>query len=352
VGTDLNPRAVAFARFNARLNGVANAEFRAGDLFAPVHGERFDLVVCNPPYVVSPETRLLFRDGGRPGDSLCGEIVRRAGDHLRPGGFATVLVNWVVPADGHWSEPLRRWVADTGCDAWLVHLDTQDALTYAAGWNRDPDPLRYADALDRWLAYYAEQGIGSIGMGVVVLRRRERGSGWVRTDELPERPSADASREVLRVFATEDRLRGLDDEAFLDEAFAVAGDVRVEQAAAFRDGRFEAVGAQVRREGALPISGTVDAGTLRLLQQCDGRRPLREAVAGLGGGAVATARRLATLGFLVPSGAMEEGRTGDGDRDDFDATTDARAAGAGGSGGRDRAGGRPPASLGGNRPGP
>ena len=93
VGTDLNPRAVAFARFNARLNGVENAELRAGDLFAPVRGERFDLVVSNPPYVVSPETHLLFRDGGRPRDSLCAEIVRRAGDHLEEGGFATILVN-------------------------------------------------------------------------------------------------------------------------------------------------------------------------------------------------------------------------------------------------------------------
>src|SRR5262245_39419269 len=56
VGVDLNPRALTFARFNARLNGVRNVEWREGDLFAPVAGERFDLVVSNPPYVVSPES--------------------------------------------------------------------------------------------------------------------------------------------------------------------------------------------------------------------------------------------------------------------------------------------------------
>jgi SAM-dependent methyltransferase len=357
VGVDLNPRAVAFARFNARLNGVGNAEFRAGDLFEPVRGERFDLVVCNPPYVVSPETHLLFRDGGRPGDSLCAEIVRRAGDHLEEGGFATVLVNWVVPGGEHWSEPLRRWVAGTGCDAWLAHLDTQDVLTYTAGWNREGDPARYAAALDRWLAYYAERGIGSIGMGAVVLRRRGDGTSWVRADELPERPCGDASREVLRLFATQDRLLALDDDqAFLDEAFAVGDDVRVEQVAAVREGRFEASRAEVRREGALPMSGAADAGTLRLLQLCDGWRTLREAVAGLAvpgavdgaqvvATAVAAARRLAALGFLVPAGRAREGRTGDGNRDEAE-TSNVAAAGAGRDRGRDRGGSGPAPRVG------
>ena len=353
VGVDLNPRAVAFARFNARLNEVTNAEFRQGDLFDPVRGERFDLLVCNPPYVVSPETQLLFRDGGRPGDSLCAEIVRRAGEHLEEGGFATVLVNWVVPAGEDWSAPLRRWVAGTGCDAWLAHLDTQDTLTYAAGWNREADSARYGEALDRWLSYYAQRGIGSIGMGAVVLRRRGVGPSWVRADDLPERPRGEASGEILRLFAAEDRLLELgSDEAFLDEAFAVGEDVRVEQVAAVRDGRFEGTSAEVRREGGLPMVGGADAGTLRLLQLCDGRRALREAVAVLAGSAaapqlaasvVATARRLAALGFLVPAGKAGEGRTGDGVRDAVETSSDAAAAGARRRGGGTGAGdGQPP----------
>jgi methylase of polypeptide subunit release factors len=356
VGVDLNPRAVTFARFNARLNGIANAEFRVGDLFAPVRRERFDLVVSNPPYVVSPETQLLFRDGGRPGDSLCAEIVRGTGDHLEEGGFATVLVNWVVRAGGDWSEPLRQWAAGTGCDAWLAHVDTQDALTYAAGWNREGDSARYGAALDRWLSYYAERGIGSIGMGAVVLRRRAAGPNWVRADDLPERPRGDASGEILRLFAAEDRLRELEsDEAFLDEPFAVGEDVRVEQAAAVRHGRFEGSGAELRREGALPMCGGADAGTLRLLQLCDGKRALREVVAGLAGSAggpqlaasaVATARRLAALGFLVPAGEAGEGRSADEKRDAVEPSSDTAAAGARRRGGGAGAGDGCPARVG------
>ena len=52
VATDTNPRALAFAAFNAALNGVDNVELRRGDAFAPLARERFDVVVSNPPYVI------------------------------------------------------------------------------------------------------------------------------------------------------------------------------------------------------------------------------------------------------------------------------------------------------------
>ena len=44
VATDLNPRAVTFAQFNARLNGIENIQVLPGDCFAPVAGRRFDQI--------------------------------------------------------------------------------------------------------------------------------------------------------------------------------------------------------------------------------------------------------------------------------------------------------------------
>ena len=55
---DITPRALAFAAFNAALNGVEGITFRQGDLFEPVAGSRFDLIVCNPPYVGSSRVDL------------------------------------------------------------------------------------------------------------------------------------------------------------------------------------------------------------------------------------------------------------------------------------------------------
>ncbi len=53
---DINPRALMFAGFNAHLNFVDNIELLEGSWFEPVAGRRFDLIVSNPPYVVSPVT--------------------------------------------------------------------------------------------------------------------------------------------------------------------------------------------------------------------------------------------------------------------------------------------------------
>jgi len=51
LGVDRDPRALALARANASRLGLANARFAPGDWFAGLAGERFDLVVSNPPYV-------------------------------------------------------------------------------------------------------------------------------------------------------------------------------------------------------------------------------------------------------------------------------------------------------------
>ena len=88
VATDVNERALAYAAFNAALNGVDNVETRPGSFFEPVEGEQFDLVVANPPYVVSPESAYLFRDSGMPGDAVSEHVVRATPAALAPGGFA------------------------------------------------------------------------------------------------------------------------------------------------------------------------------------------------------------------------------------------------------------------------
>jgi methylase of polypeptide subunit release factors len=310
IGVDLNPRALAFARFNARLNGVHNVEWREGDLFAPVAGERFDLVVSNPPYVVSPESWLLFRDAGGAGDAICARVVAGLGSHLAEGGFATVLGNWALRDGEHWADPPRRWVEGTGCDAWLLRSDTQDPLTYAAVWTRGPEEASYADALDRWRAHYEALGIHAVVMGALVLRRRAAGPAWVRADELPGTPDRDASAALQRVFAGEDRLRALgSDGALLEEVLRVADALRLRQTVAFRGGAPEVQEAELSLADGLPLRGAADAGTIRLVQLCDGRRRLRDVVAEMARAAgadaadlaeptLAVARRLVALGFL------------------------------------------------------
>ena len=218
VATDVNPRALGFAAFNAALNGIHTIEFRPGDGFAPVQDERFDLIVANPPYVISPDSTYAYRDSGLPADQLCYQVVKAAAEHLTEGGFAHVLVSWAHAVDGDWADPLRGWVDGTECDAWLLHYRTSDPIAHAAGWLRplgESDPDRYTEALDRWLEYLARLRIEAIGYGAVVLRRREGGRNWIRTDPLPLDRLEPAGEHTLRVFAAQDAVEHLDDEGLL-----------------------------------------------------------------------------------------------------------------------------------------
>jgi release factor glutamine methyltransferase len=93
---DVSRRAVLTARINARLNGVRVRALR-GDLFAPVAGERFDVIVSNPPYVPAQDDELPARgpqrawDAGTDGRALLDRICTAAPAHLRPGGFLLLV---------------------------------------------------------------------------------------------------------------------------------------------------------------------------------------------------------------------------------------------------------------------
>ena len=130
LATDVNERALAYAAFNATLNGADNVETRPGSFFEPVEGEQFDLVVANPPYVVSPESAYLFRDSGMPGDAVSEHVVRAAPAVLAPGGFACLLIAWALDPDDPAERP-RSWLEGSGCDAYLLHTSTDDPIETA-----------------------------------------------------------------------------------------------------------------------------------------------------------------------------------------------------------------------------
>jgi release factor glutamine methyltransferase len=101
---DVSRRAVLNVRLNALARGV-RVEALRGDLFAPVHGRRFDLVVCNPPYVPAATDRLprhrtgrswdAGSDGRRLIDRLCAEVEQV----LAPGGSFLLTHSAISDAD-------------------------------------------------------------------------------------------------------------------------------------------------------------------------------------------------------------------------------------------------------------
>jgi hypothetical protein len=174
VATDVTDRALAMAAFNAALNEHV-VDLRSGSLWDPVVGERFDLVVSNPPFVISPTggDGLVYRDSGLPGDRVVETIVRDAPAHLTDGGWCQVVANWVINDADPWDERIGSWLA-SDCDALVVQREVLDPPAYVELWLKDAGrhgTAGYLEAYDAWLRWFDEQGVEGVGFGWVNLRR-------------------------------------------------------------------------------------------------------------------------------------------------------------------------------------
>jgi release factor glutamine methyltransferase len=95
-GVDVSRRAVACTWVNARLNGVRVRALR-GDLFEPVSGEEFDLIVANPPYLPGETDVRAVRgparawEGGPDGRALLDRLCAEAAEYLRDDGELLIV---------------------------------------------------------------------------------------------------------------------------------------------------------------------------------------------------------------------------------------------------------------------
>lgn len=104
IATDASAAALAVARGNAVALGLERVELRHGDWFAPLAGERFDLIASNPPYIADSDPHLAEGDlrheplsalaSGADGLDALRQIVQEAPAHLLPGGWLLVEHGW------------------------------------------------------------------------------------------------------------------------------------------------------------------------------------------------------------------------------------------------------------------
>ncbi len=302
VATDLNPRALELARIGSELNDLP-LDLRAGSLFEPAADELFDLIVSNPPFVLSPDNEFVFRDSDLHGDSICREVVRGAAEHLRPGGYATVLCNWICRTDQEPWESLLPWVEGLPCDALLVSHGAIDPLRYASRWNEPVrgDGDRYTAAVNRWLDYYESNDVAAIGIGAVILRGREE-AGWVRGFSATRPAAGSASDHILRLFAAADlvtRPGGPPD--LLDERFALVEGHRLEQTMTY-GAEYSVTDVTMALAEGVGITARIDPGAVPLLFTLDRARPARVAAREAG---VPEASALELIERLLERGLLE-----------------------------------------------
>ncbi len=232
--TDLNPRALHITALTLALSGAPAADLRQGSLFEPLrNGETYDLIVSNPPFVISPGARLTYRDGGMGGDDLCRSIVQGAGERLNEGGFAQFLANWQHVEGEDWQDRLRSWVP-RGCDAWIVQREVQDVTQYAELWLRDAgdhrgDVAEYQARYDAWLDEFEARKVKAVGFGWITLRKASAAVPSITVEEWPHPVEQPLGDTVLAHFARLDYLRFRDDAALLEDHFRLVGEVVQEQ---------------------------------------------------------------------------------------------------------------------------
>jgi SAM-dependent methyltransferase len=251
LGTDISRRALGFARFNAALNVPdAALELRHGSMLEPVAGERFDLVVSNPPFVITPhagtEGRAVadalgdyeYRDGGRAGDDLVRDLITGVGGVLAPGGIAQLLGNWEHRRGEPWTERVGAWLDAAGLDGWVVQRELLDPAEYAETWIRDGgttaerEPDAWAAAYDAWLDDFASRDVEAVGFGIVTLRRlREEGTRPTlrRLEEHTGSVRQPLGAHLAASLAAHDWLAARDDAALAAERLVVAEDVTEER---------------------------------------------------------------------------------------------------------------------------
>jgi hypothetical protein len=296
-------------------------ECAEGDLFAPAAGRQFDLVVSNPPFVISPENRYIYRDGGMEGDEICRTIVREAPAFLNEGGFCQILCNWVEKAGQDWQERLADWFRNTRCDAWVMRSETQDIETYATTWIRHTelhDTADFANRFEQWLSYYEGKGINAVSAGVITMRRTDRHSPWFRADDAPRSMIGPAGEAIARGFELRDFLETARDDASLLEArFLLSPDAALECRQKPVPGGWQDTTRTLSLERGFNYSGRIDHFVEHILTACDGQRQLSDvlgSIAGMPGidlGKVketfcGVVRSLIEHGFLLPGNSGTE----------------------------------------------
>lgn len=245
VATDVSARALTFAEMNARLNEQSGIEFRLGDRFEPVRGERFDQILSNPPFVITPRVagvaRYEYRDGGLAGDDLVASVLGSAEAHLNPGGTLQALANWEYRWGQDGLQRVLGWVSGAEAhephqwlDAWVLERQRLSPVRYAETWARDGGAVAGSAEFDArvndWLADFSSRRVHGIGFGFVFLHAGAGDRPPVRRSEIASGPLPEPGEERLgahleRAFAAGRAQDALGDDDYADLYLSVVSEV-------------------------------------------------------------------------------------------------------------------------------
>ncbi len=319
ISTDVNPRALNIAAFNAALNGIRNIEFRMGSIFEPVQEDRFDLIVVNPPFAISPENRLIFRDGGMDGDGFVERIIREAPRLLNEGGFCQLNAQWGHIRGTPWEERFEDWFQGSGCDVWILKLATESPTSYATNWLNETEKLdreTYINRWEDWTNYYEEQNIEAVSTGCISMRKTNRAEHWYRFDADGEYLDEEANKFIQFGFHLRDFSSTVSQEALLGTIFSLSDFVLLKQHLRPSGDGWGMERLVLTLTQGIHYTGNMDGRMIGLLGHCNGKRPLGELIEELAAAlkvepgqitesVLGIIRKLMERGYIIPDYLLE-----------------------------------------------
>ena len=278
LGTDINARAIEFARFNAALNGIDNVNFEVGDALAPAEGRKFDLIVANPPFFVSAERQFVFCDSPMELDGFSRMLAQDAPKYLNESGFFQMMCEWVEIGGQRWQDRIEEWFTANGCDVYVIKGFEFGAAKYAHERLFEANPLhpeRDLETFERRLAYYRERNVKSVHGGLIAMRRRA-GSNWVRIEDIPHPPKESFGEDVMNRFAGQDMAAWAPDEQLLDWRPALTSRVRLRQELVVCARMWQPIMQRIDLVDGLASSLTLEPLVASVVCRLDGTRSVRE----------------------------------------------------------------------------
>ncbi len=272
--SDITPRAAFFAAFNAQLNATP-IETLCGDLYAPVEGRRFDMIIAHPPYIPTIDESVFFRDGGEAGDSITRGIVQGLAEHLRPGGTAIVVCAGRDTNAQPYELRVRDWLGAAAAEFDVIlGVARTDSIDWMVEIQRTSVTGDVEGKLQRLRGRLIDLDTKQFVYGPLVIRRQAVASPPLRLAMIPQATAASFDH----LFVWRLRRRQPDFQDFLKSA-------RPRLAPHFESHTQDLVGDPRFAMAAFAIKATLDfeveleieGGTLPTIWKLDGQRTVMEA---------------------------------------------------------------------------
>jgi SAM-dependent methyltransferase len=169
--TDITERSLAFARFNAALNGIENVFFARGDLFGAVPGGAFDRIAAHPPYMPVLKPAEIYSAGGALGDDIARRIVAELPGKLKPGGRLYCRTLGMDRGGSSFEQQVRRWLGEKNeeYDVALFIFDMLQPRRFALEHTLNRDGGR--EQLAQWEKTFEECGVKELLALILVIQR-------------------------------------------------------------------------------------------------------------------------------------------------------------------------------------